>query len=60
MNDDKLAACLGAPTIPERFSDGGAAEKCVRCGTVVARDLVDHPFFGFANSCESAPQNDQG
>lgn len=42
-NNAGLKACLGAETI----STDNDMEKCVYCGSCVAWDLVDHPFFGF-------------
>ena len=39
-------ACEGHTTITD-----GDMEKCCHCGIKIRWDLVEHPFFGFKNSC---------
>lgn len=47
---DPPRACLGGDTIPTRMGME-SAHQCAACGTKVRNDLVEHPFFGFRNSC---------
>jgi len=41
-----MRGCEGGPTLT-----AGDFDECAECGTRVAHDLTDHPFFGFAASC---------
>jgi hypothetical protein len=52
--DTETMACHGACT--NRVIQGCMDfEECKKCGTSVRWDLVEHPFFGFANSCPDRP-----
>lgn len=31
--------------------DNGRMPECAKCGTAVAWDLIEHPFFGFTAAC---------
>lgn len=57
--DESKMACKGAPTITEPGGTGDM-EKCQACGDAVARDLVDHPFFGFRAGCGRSAAPTQG
>lgn len=45
-SDDTTCACLDAPTEMDRRATGDM-EQCRFCGTAVAWNKVDDPFFGF-------------
>lgn len=47
--DIEECACMGGGT---RTVDD--MEECIVCGTRVAWDLVEHPFFGFGKPCATA------
>lgn len=51
MTETERRACMGAPTLTNN-DFATEMQECVHCGRRVAWDLVDHPFFGFAASCE--------
>lgn len=49
--DPSKMACKGAPTVTIHTGTGDM-EKCQACGTAIASDLVDHPFWGFKAGCD--------
>jgi hypothetical protein len=50
MTEPETRACKGGETRCSQTLTGHV-EECQACGTAVARDLVDHPFFGFEAGC---------
>ena len=51
--DPTKMACKGAPSHTVR-TGAGDMEECQACGTRVAQDLIEHPFFGFRAGCDHA------
>jgi hypothetical protein len=47
----KPKACEGGQTKEVRYC-GATFEECYACGTRVRCDMTNHPFWGFANTCE--------
>lgn len=49
---DKPRACEGGQTVEaDVFGTMEHMEECQACGACVRFDLMDHKFFGFANTC---------
>ncbi|NGO50490.1 hypothetical protein [Allomesorhizobium camelthorni] len=59
MTEPETRACKGGETrcVQTLMSH---MEECQACGTAVACDLIDHPFFGFATNCPQAEEQDDG
>ena len=52
---DERRACQGEATIEMRHG-AETFEECAHCGAAVRWDMVDHPFFGFENTCPLKPR----